>query len=407
MNKENRRYKRIDEFLKRWAKIAKSNPNIEFNTKSMKNAIYNELIRLGVDEKDKSVNLRDTKSPQKFSCNHYYSYIVNPDSAFNNWLQHFDKNNNIDVFVSPNWSYFCQFVSKDKTASIAKDHIKVYIPLDAKHIEEGAKQIFDFLSNNNIPHLSKIGKDIRFDDIVVRLVNKEDADKLINFVNNNKYIQNGLIEANPFAFNNNGIALACDGNLSYNDTIAGLIDMYIGQKKRENTLNTVSYKDFYSYLINVYQRQFIEHNDNSISNQFNINPNNKSELDNYNNVIRLIVNSQNPTFTYDKFISHYEKCAGKEKSLEVDINKVNNLLIDAINTMTERFNSFEDGLVNVESYVKTGRRDYLTRQKGLRDRITNSSFRESLISILRKNNISFREYYYSLSNYQESYGRAK
>ena len=183
--------------------------------------------------------------------------------------------------------------------------------------------------------------------------------------------------------------------------------MYIGQKKRENTLNTVSYKDFYSYLINVYQRQFIEHNDNSISNQFNINPNNKSELDNYNNVIRLIVNSQNPTFTYDKFISHYEKCAGKEKSLEVDINKVNNLLIDAINTMTERFNSFEDGLVNVESYVKTGRRDYLTRQKGLRDRITNSSFRESLISILRKNNISFREYYYSLSNYQESYGRAK
>ena len=44
MNKENRRYKRIDEFLKRWAKIAKSNPNIEFNTKSMKNAIYNELI---------------------------------------------------------------------------------------------------------------------------------------------------------------------------------------------------------------------------------------------------------------------------------------------------------------------------------------------------------------------------
>lgn len=407
MNKENRRYKRIDEFLKRWAKIAKSNPNIEFNTKSMKNAIYNELIRLGVDEKDKSVNLRDTKSPQNFSCNHYYSYIVNPDSAFNNWLQHFDKNNNIDVFVSPNWSYFCQFVSKDKTASIAKDHIKVYIPLDAKHIEEGAKQIFDFLSNNNIPHLSKIGKNIRFDDIVIRLVNKEDADKLINFVNNNKYIQNGLIEANPFAFNNNGIALACDGNLSYNDTIAGLIDMYIGQKKRENALNTVGLRNFYSYLINVYQKQFIEHKIDFITREFEINPNDRETLNNYENVIRLVVNSQNPTFTYDKFIEHYEKCSGKENKKGIDIDSINNMIIETINTMSERFNSLEDALINVEVYVQTGQKNLLTRQKGLRDKVTNSNFRESLRELLKIKKISFRDYYKSIASYQEAYGRAK
>ena len=407
MNKENRRYKRIDEFLKRWAKIAKSNPNIEFNTKSMKNAIYNELIRLGVDEKEKSVNLRDTKSPQKFSCNHYYSYIVNPDSAFNNWLQHFDKNNNIDVFVSPNWSYFCQFVSKDKTASIAKDHIKVYIPLDAKHIEEGAKQIFDFLSNNNIPHLSKIGKNIRFDDIVIRLVNKEDADKLINFVNNNKYIQNGLIEANPFAFNYNGIALACDGNLSYNDTIAGLIDMYIGQKKRENALNTVGLRNFYSYLINVYQKQFIEHKIDFITREFEINPNDRETLNNYENVIRLVVNSQNPTFTYDKFIEHYEKCSGKENKKEIDIDSINNMLIETVNTMSERFNSLEDALINVEVYVQTGQKNLLTRQKGLRDKVTNSNFRESIRELLKIKKISFRDYYKSIASYQEAYGRAK
>ena len=407
MNKENKRYKRIDDFLKRWATIAKSNPNLSFNTKSMKNAIYNELIRLGVDEKEKSVNLRDTKSPQKFSCNHYYSYIVNPDSAFNNWLQHFDKNNNIDVFVSPNWSYFCQFVSKDKTASIAKDHIKVYIPLDAKHIEEGAKQIFDFLSNNNIPHLSKIGKNIRFDDIVIRLVNKEDADKLINFVNNNKYIQNGLIEANPFAFNYNGIALACDGNLSYNDTIAGLIDMYIGQKKRENALNTVGLRNFYSYLINVYQKQFIEHKIDFITREFEINPNDRETLNNYENVIRLVVNSQNPTFTYDKFIEHYEKCSGKENKKEIDIDSINNMLIETVNTMSERFNSLEDALINVEVYVQTGQKNLLTRQKGLRDKVTNSNFRESIRELLKIKKISFRDYYKSIASYQEAYGRAK
>ena len=403
-----RKYKGIEDFLKKWAKIAASNPDMSFNNESMKNAIYNDLIHIGVNKEDTKINLRDTSSPLDFKTNIPYSREVYVDSAFNNWLEYYHNNNNIDVFVSPNWSYFCQFVSKDKSAYTAKEHIKVYIPLDSKHIENGAKLIFDFLTKNNITHLSKIGKNIRFDDIVVRLINPEDAEKLNNFIKNNKYINEGIIEANPFAFHNDKIAMACDGQLSYNDTVAGMIDMYIDKKRKENKLREVGFKDFYSFLINEYKEQFQEHKANNISRKFNIYDNNK--LENYKNVIELMIKSQNPNFTYEHFINHYQRCAGINYISRAEIENTNKLIIEAIEAIeaiTERFNSQEYGIANVESFVITGQTTLITRKNGLRDRLSNSNFREQVNKILKMNKVTFRQYLNEIYNRQTIIYNAK
>lgn len=96
---------------------------------------------------------------------------------FDRWCNRFKNRSNIKVFVDDNWKYFCQFTNDDITINGTLDYIKLYIPLDLNHIEEGANRIFDFLERNNIKHHSKIATHVRVDDVVVRLYRKEDAMK--------------------------------------------------------------------------------------------------------------------------------------------------------------------------------------------------------------------------------------
>ena len=58
---------------------------------------------------------------------------------------------------------------------MVKSIYKLYIPLDKEHIFDGANQLFDFLIREKIPHVSKIGKYISMDDIVVRVDTPENA----------------------------------------------------------------------------------------------------------------------------------------------------------------------------------------------------------------------------------------
>ena len=138
-------HKQSDDFLKGIAKDIKDN-NYDFNH-GLFNYIYHKLIFQGVNVEDRKRNLSD-------------------EGMFARWCRKGRPNTN--TFVSPTWTYFCQFISSDNRALRADNHIKVYIPLDADHIERGVNEIFDFLDKNNISHLSKVGQKIRFDDVVVR-----------------------------------------------------------------------------------------------------------------------------------------------------------------------------------------------------------------------------------------------
>ena len=153
VNNISNRYKRMDDFIQRWKQIALENPNVSFDDVAIQNAIYSDLVRLGVSD-----------SERKHDLSH--------EGVFQRWVDDFASVSNIDVFVADDWQYFCQFISKDGLARSAGEHIKIYVPLDAAHIDRGAKEIFSFLSKEGISHLSKIGSHVRFDDVVIRVSEK-------------------------------------------------------------------------------------------------------------------------------------------------------------------------------------------------------------------------------------------
>lgn len=189
-----------------------------------RNVVYNYLRNLGIGD-----------NPQ---------YAVN-NSFFGDWISRFKNKQNIRVFVSKDWPYFCQFVNK----SVQYDCVKIYIPLKLDHIYEGANRIFDFLDKNNIAHSSKISSDIRTDDVVVRLSSCEDAQKLQAFIDNDKYIQEGMLRVNPFCFNKNGVGYAFDGTLSYNSVLSTTIANYINDRiSKEYSVDEINVEDFKVYI---------------------------------------------------------------------------------------------------------------------------------------------------------------
>ena len=214
----------ITKFLKFWAQLAKENPKLVFGTGEYYEMIYGQLKELGV---------KDTESNRKYDDNHLKNKnddVGNP--MFYKFIKYYWDNPNIKVFCQSDWKYSCQFVTNDEQIISVGNHLKLYVPLDADHLEDGAKMIFDFIANNRICSNSKISSEIRFDDIVIRMVEPEELILLLNFINNNEYIQEGLISPNPFAFNYHGLALACDGLTSYNGIISSLIDLYMGYKHK-------------------------------------------------------------------------------------------------------------------------------------------------------------------------------
>lgn len=389
--------RRIDDFLKYLRDIALQNSNFHFNH----SMIYHELVKLGVPEHQKSKRI---------------------DKFFSNWILYFQNDRNCDVFVDDDWNYFCQFISKDDLASSSKEHLKIYVPLDKGHIERGAKEIFEFLSSNKISHISKIGSDVRFDDIVIRLVNPNDVIKLTNFINNNKYIQEGLLPPNPFLYNFKGIPMAVDGELSFNSTVATLIKIYLNNKIDNNDLNTVGVEDFYQFVQYYYIGSFSnEQGLKKLSRDFTNNEYcDNLKLVNYKNVLELLLKFRNDNFNLEDYFEHYNECTDKLvmnvkenqiKNLKMQsTNKIYNdsleksvilMIKDIIDTMGQKYgtNYSFDTLIE---YVKTGYSNYLTRTNGLRDRVVNSNFRSDLVYILREKEMNIEEYLNNIINPRKS-----
>ena len=366
------RYERIDQFLKFWRDICIENSDYYIN----KDDIYSRLIRLGVDyKKDYNVDLADT---------------------FDKWIEYYSNNPNIMVFNSPNWQYFCQFRSRDNKTTRAKNHIKIYIPLDSEHIEKGAEMLFDFISVNNISHVSKIGKKIRFDDIVIRVVDEYDARKILNFVNNNKYIQEGLLKPNPFAFSQDGIALACDGHISYNNVISHLINAYIVDKKGKD-LNAIGFEDFYNFVIDIYNKEFTLNQDNIFRHMIMQTGYRNDYIENRNNymeVCELILSSINTNFNLNDYFNFFNSCLVKSSQIVLSREEVNDLLLSAASTIAKAgYNAYNQ----IQAYVDNNDELMITSRNGLRKELISKNFRQNLIREL--NGISVSKYIQKLIGY--------
>ena len=115
----NERNYRINNFLNYLATVQKQNPSISLP----ENIIYRELVRIGVPDKEKNYSV---------------------DSLFTAFVQNFESDTNQRVFVDPNWSYFCQFIQDEPNRPMVNEqnHIKLYVPLDEKHMYVGVDKIF-------------------------------------------------------------------------------------------------------------------------------------------------------------------------------------------------------------------------------------------------------------------------
>ena len=373
--------KKIDELLSFWAQIYQENPYTDFYQENF----YHNLIFWNVKSNDREIDLSMAKSNNNHNQIIAKNNYCHPMSVFNNWLQYYSNSSKTDCFIQPTWQYFCQFISKDYMAKIADNHMKIYIPLDANHIENGAKLIFDFLERERISHLSKIGKQIRFDNIVVRLINPDDTKKLLSFIKDNAYIQEGLIKANPFAFNYDGIAMVVDGSLSFNETISSLLKSYMDYKRSINDLKRVYANDFYQYIESLYINEF-KYNHNALAKIFAWKT--QEERKEYQELISLIIKIHNPNFTYNDYINHYYQCSNNSK-LKM-IKETNELLIEALQAMTIRFN--QNGINQVYSFFITGNPTLITNRNNLRERMIKSNFCSNLSNILYENNTNFVNY---------------
>lgn len=301
---------------------------------------------------------------------------------FSDWINYFRNVNNINVFVQDNWRYFCQFVNDDYKAITPHNMIKMYIPVDDNHINEAAKRIFDFISKNKMIHHSKIGSEVRFDDIVIRIDSEENAKKIEEFVMNDPYIKEGLMKANPFAFNNGYISYAWDGELSFNYTIAAYISNYINEKKKENKLDDVSYKDFVAYVGKIYQAVFKEgkYKDDYIN---AMEVDDISQLENYKKVTELLLQSIMPDKKDKDFYSVYNKIVfdkeEKDNDVKVFISEKQQARWNQIyDYLVHKYGCYEAD-VRIFKFLETNNYNYFTRDNDIRGYLINNRITKEMI----------------------------
>ena len=373
------RKRKIDELLRSLKDKIQNDPNFNIDSKYGYDYVYNKVI-FGSTKVD----------DQKILLNQQGSSKNNYGSIFDNWIKYFKDDQNLKVSVSPNWEYFCQFNYKHLDIYKSPTHLKMYIPLDYDHIEEGAKQLFEFLSDNNILHTSKISKKVRSDDIVIRVINPEDADKIVDYVNNNPYIQEGLLDPIPFAFSKDRIAFAADCTLSYNEISAALVTRYLSKAKNNNKLYRVGYSDFYNYVINEYEKEYLKGESSDILEILKVldRENHREEC---RSIISLIIKSQKSNFSYEDLINHYKKTNGYIENIDIVTKKL-------IEIQEERFGSRDFAVDSLELVLETGNCKYLTRNNGLRDYIKHSNYIYLLKSNLDNNKIKVRDYINSVTD---------
>lgn len=153
----------------------------------------------------------------------------------------FHPKKNINYYLFPD-KEFCGFKSYKQEIS-NKEWVKLYIAIDYNHINKAVNELINFL-NSKVDYIydMKVARKMRSDSIVIRVKNKEQVKGVLNFVNNNSIIQDGLNVPNPFMPSINKIGVVKDWGGSYNDFIAGIVCDFLKQSE------DISYGAFINYL---------------------------------------------------------------------------------------------------------------------------------------------------------------
>lgn len=379
--------KRADQFLKRVRDLISTYPGV-VNQENFSDIIYGELIRQGVSPEDQTKDV---------------SYM------FSEFYDYFLTKKNVNAFFDSSNKYFFRLENNYQQVINKGEQIKMYIPLDEEHLEKGAKEIFTFLGENNIAHVSKVAKKIRFDDIVVRVGNPEDAEKLNNFVNNNSYIMEGLIEPNPFAFTHNNIAYASDGKESYNGVFSNYVELYFKEKAKDGALADANLVDFYRFIGNYYNENLVKMNEDKLKVDFSDEYRARS-LDDIKLISHLIIKTSDPEFTYQDYLSHYENSKQLHKPKPVGLETEEDFerfMRHSLDVMCRRTGDMDKAKSQIQLFLYTGDPRYLSRTDNLRNDAVRLKFKDRFDQILFEKDIEFKEYWGTGNEKQNLDNKAK
>lgn len=219
-----------------------------------------------------------------------------------------------------------------------KDSIKLYLPVDASNIYEVSTKVLDYIIKEGIHIQAKIAKNMRSDVFVIRVLDKDKLDKLLNYVNSLDY--NSKSKPNPFALNIGRVSITKDGMMSYNTVLAEYITEYLKSEREEVTLE--NFKKFMHKQIN------------------KIPSSNKNKY----MIVDLIIKNLENTLTLEELLSYNQKVVVDNRVTQVSEENKNNILrlINGLNV----FYNLEETHKRIEMYLATGNINYFTRQNGIR-----------------------------------------
>lgn len=219
-----------------------------------------------------------------------------------------------------------------------KDSIKLYLPVDASNIYEVSTKVLDYIIKEGIHIQAKIAKNMRSDVFVIRVLDKDKLDKLLNYINSLDY--NSKSKPNPFALNVGRVSITKDGMMSYNTVLAEYITEYLKSEREEITLE--NFKKFMHKQIN------------------KIPSSNKNKY----MIVDLIIKNLENTLTLEELLSYNQKVVVDNRVTQVSEEDRNNILrlINGLNV----FYNLEETHKRIEMYLATGNINYFTRQNGIR-----------------------------------------
>lgn len=219
-----------------------------------------------------------------------------------------------------------------------KDSIKLYLPVDASNIYEVSTKVLDYIIEEGIHIQAKIAKNMRSDIFVIRVLDKDKLDKLLNYINSLDY--NSKSKPNPFALNVGRVSITKDGMMSYNTVLAEYITEYLKSEREEVTLE--NFKKFMHKQIN------------------KIPSSNKNKY----MIVDLIIKNLENTLTLEELLSYNQKVVVDNRVTQVSEEDKNNILrlINGLNV----FYNLEETHKRIEMYLATGNINYFTRQNGIR-----------------------------------------
>ena len=330
------RFNEIEKFLDFFKRIYRDNPQLEirddtFNNRLMIYGLTNdEIVKLSISNVNATIK----------------------NDYFERWKNDFVNNSNLNVYYDKRQERFLQFSNCSGTRA---EYYKLYLSFSEDKMYQCVKRIFQFIANNKIETFSKVADCVRSDSVILRIVKKDDAKRVIDFINNDQLISSSCKPVNPFLQQSGKVGMAYDRWMSYNCMLSFILKKYFTDKRITSSFDSVSLNDFRGYVARIYSDIF---NYREVMNQFmsegyvsreidrlvKSNKMSKQEvLSNIKDILDLMIVNLDPSKTVGNYFQKVQNYMDPnyQKNNIVSINRIMNeaygAFVDACNATLEKY----------------------------------------------------------------------